>query len=460
MENGTLPRKTLILVGGGHAHLQVITNASLSPHIRCVLISESSISTYSGLLPAAVAKLCDESAPDIQLEPLCIGNGFHFIQGSVTKIVPQHQQIFIQSPSNTSLTYSLTYTALSLNVGSITQPIPIPTTSAMKNVHVIPTRPIASLIPALRKFENSFANSPDSPHVLVVGGGAAGLELSLAVFARTRLTLPSAHVTSITAHCTFAESFGPKGESMLRRELSRLGIKQIIGRTVTSLDDGHANLDDGTLVQFHAVIIATGAAPPPLLSNSALDLNPDGWISVRSTLQTVKFDNIFAVGDCVALPSYTESKFPPKSGVYAVRQGPVLTQNLRAFLNGRQQLKDYIPQTSALSLISIGDGTAIGSKYGIVFKGTWVFRLKMYIDESWQDRFRKFSKSQKKSDFAKFNPNHTVFEGSVAEAAAFLVLADEVTKSDFFDVQLSVLRRMDEDEDFRTAVVESVSAND
>lgn len=451
-------KQTLILVGGGHAHLQVICDKSFH-NINRLLISETDIATYSGLLPATVAGLCEETAANVSLRPLCAAHGVHFIQGTVVKVVPQNRRIFVRPPDSRG-DYALSYTVLSLNIGSVTKSIPLANSSpASSNAHVIPTRPISSLIPAFRKFESVAESISSPPRIVVVGGGAAGLELSLALHARTRSTLPSAQVTSVTGHRTFGALFGMKADSAVRAELERVGVEQIVGRHVVRLDNGKAILDDSTNVPFDAAVIATGAAPSPLLTKTGLSLDPDGWISVRPTLQSAEYDNVFAVGDCAALESYTNSKFPPKAGVFAVRQGPVLSHNLHAYLKGRRALKKYVAQSSFLSLISTGDGAAVGSKYGIVFRGTWVFRLKMNIDEAWQKRFR-VDKDMKENPTGQTDREKPVFDGPVPYAAAILMAADDIVNADTFDAQMSILRRMDEDTEFRNAIVNHVSGEE
>lgn len=446
-------KQTLILVGGGHAHLQVICDKSFH-NINKLLISETDIATYSGLLPATVAGLCEESAANVSLRPLCAAHGVHFIQGTVVKVIPRDRHIFVRSPGS-RVDYALSYTVLSLNIGSVTKSIPLANSSPTSNAHVIHTRPISSLIPTFRKFEAATESMSSLPQIVVVGGGAAGLELSLALHARTRSTLPSAHIISVTGHRTFGDLFGMKADSAVRAELKRVGVKQIIGRHVIRLENGKAILDDSTSVPFDAAVIATGAAPPPLLAKTGLSLDPDGWISVRPTLQSAEYDNVFAVGDCAALESYTNSNFPPKAGVFAVRQGPVLSHNLHAYLEGKRALKKYVAQSSFLSLISTGDGAAIGSKYGIVFRGTWVFRLKMHIDETWQKRFR-VDKDIKENSSSQTNRESSVYDGPVSYAAAILMAADDIVNADAFDTQMSILRRMDEDTEFRNSIVNHV----
>jgi selenide,water dikinase len=75
-----------------------------------------------------------------------------------------------------------------------------------------------------------------------------------------------------------------------------------------------------------------------------------------------------------------------KAGVFAVRMGPVLAENLRRSLLD-QPLKAYRPQRRWLALISTGDRHAIASRGALFARGDWVWRWKDRIDRRFMERF-------------------------------------------------------------------------
>ena len=151
-----------------------------------------------------------------------------------------------------------------------------------------------------------------------------------------------------------------------------------------SVDVDHITLENHEKVAFDALIWVTGAISQPLFENSGLATDDRGFLKVRNTLQALEYDDILATGDCATLINNPNTA---KAGVYAVRQGPYIANNLRAILEGRP-LKNYMPQRDFLLLMNLGGGYAVGIKKGLTFQGKWVMRLKDHIDRKFMQRFQ------------------------------------------------------------------------
>ena len=143
-------------------------------------------------------------------------------------------------------------------------------------------------------------------------------------------------------------------------------------------------LEGGRRLGADLTFWVTGAAALPLFRDSDLPLDNGGFVRTRSTLQVEGHDHIFAVGDCATL---TDHPHRARAGVYAVRMGPYLIDNVERLLGGRR-LRRYTPQGDFLSLLNLGDGTAVGAKWGWTFEGRRVMRLKDRIDRRFMDRFQ------------------------------------------------------------------------
>ena len=138
----------------------------------------------------------------------------------------------------------------------------------------------------------------------------------------------------------------------------------------------------GEEVAADAVIWATGAAAPAWLSATGLALDARGFIAVWRTLQSISHPEVFAAGDCATLVDGPN----PKSGVFAVRQGPVLAANLRRALAG-QALAPFSSSSLALALLNCGDGHAVASWGVIALEGRWAWRWKDWIDRRFMAQY-------------------------------------------------------------------------
>ena len=211
---------------------------------------------------------------------------------------------------------------------------------------------------------------------VVVGGGLAGIELALC------LRSASAEVTLLSDQLPVPPGGSPALLGAVRRTLERRGIRLVRG-TVVAVTADAVVLADGTRVPARGVLWATGPAPHPLLTMAGFALGQGGGVRVDATLRSTSHPHVFAAGDCADLPTPA-----PKSGVYSVREGPVLAHNLRAALGDDGALRHYRPQRIALALVNCGDGTGILSWGPFATRGRWVRAWKHRLDDSFMEKLR------------------------------------------------------------------------
>ena len=194
-------------------------------------------------------------------------------------------------------------------------------------------------------------------------------------FAPVEIMLVESQSTLLTGH-------NHRVAGIIMRYLEEKGITCLTGHRVAGVDESEVRFEDGPSLPCDFLLWATGGAPPDLLRNTNLDTSDDGFIRVRPSLQVAGYDNVFAAGDCIEF----ESRPLPKSGVYAVREGPALARNIHAFMENRSPVP-YKPQASALALMMTGTRNAVASRRHIAFHGSWVWRLKDWIDRRWMRKF-------------------------------------------------------------------------
>jgi selenide,water dikinase len=343
--------------------------------VRLSLVLDRAEALYSGMVPGFVAGDYAAEELAIDLVPLARRARARVVLARATRVDPVARCIELEGRP------PLVYDAASLDVGSTVRGLEL----AGAAEHALATRPIRAFVDRLEARLAAAELGQEMLRVAVVGGGAAGIELAFTLRARLR---GAGRACQITVLCDGPELLpGSPARVALRarREAERRGIQVVCGVRAKRVEKDAVWLDgDAGRHPCDLVVWATGAAPPAVVATSPLPLDERGFVRVGPTLRVVGHDHLFAAGDCATLES---DPWVPKAGVHAVRQGPVLDANLRAQLGGGR-LRSYRPQRDFLALLNLGEGVALGAKWGIVAVGRPVWRLKDLIDRRFVRRFQ------------------------------------------------------------------------
>ena len=325
------------------------------------------------MLPGCLAGLYRPDEMEMELRPLCAWAGIRFIRARVAGLDPATQQVFFEDGRP-----PLAYDALSINIGSIPRGMDTPGVRE----RAVPTRPLGKLLRRVHQFEENHRADGQPLRIVIAGGGAAGAELAFAMHARWGERFAPVRITLVESQSTLLTGHSPRVARIVMRYLEEKGITCLTGRRVAGVDETEVRFEGHPSLPCDFLLWATGGAPPDLLRKTNLDTSDDGFIRVRPTLQVTGYGNVFAAGDCIEF----ESRPLPKSGVYAVREGPFLARNIHAFMENRPPVP-YKPQASALALLMTGTRNAVASRRRIAFHGAWVWRLKDWIDRRWMRKF-------------------------------------------------------------------------
>lgn len=368
-------------MGGGHAHVQVLARLAMEPApARVTVVVDTPIAIYSGMTPGLVAGHYRASELEIDVVPLARLARARMVIAAATGVDPEAKRIELEGRP------PLGYDLASFDIGSTVAGGGLPGVRE----HAVPTRPISTLVRRIGEVvEAAREHRTESPfRVVIVGAGAGGVELAFTVEQRLRdETGRSPEVHLVHASQRPLESYPRRLGDRIEARARERGIS-LERATVEAVEAGSILLANGGSRAFDALLWVTGAVAHPVFESSGLGLDDRGFVLIRPTLQVLGHDDLFAVGDCATLIE----RPTPKAGVYAVRQGPYLTDNLRAQLD-RRPLRAYRPQRDFLTLLNLGDGTAIGVKRGMVFEGRWVMRLKDRIDRAFMRKYQVLDES-------------------------------------------------------------------
>lgn len=356
----------LVLLGGGHSHALVLLRWAMQPlpGVRLTLISENSDSPYSGMLPGLVAGHYQPDDVHIDLRRLCRHAGARFIQARVEKLDPAMRLVYLQDRP------PLAYDTLSINVGA-TPDLGVDGAAEF----AIAVKPISQFWPAWQRQRDQMLQATQAKNIAVVGGGAGSVELALAM-AHALRAAPVAHRLHLV---TRGEQLLPGYPALmlrwLQRRLAQQHIAVHLNADIVQVESTRLLTRTGVPLPADTVFWCTQARAAQWLAASDLDVTNAGFVRVQPTLQTLRWPNIFAAGDC----AWMDATPTARAGVYAVRQAPVLYRNLRHSIL-RQPLQSYRPQRHFLSLLATGDRDAVGARGRLPLAGHWVWRWKDGID--------------------------------------------------------------------------------
>lgn len=364
--------KALALVGGGHSHVEVLRRFALDPPaaVRVVLVSPARYTPYSGMLPGLVAGHYAFRDSHIDLESLARFAKAAFLCDAVVALDPAQRRLRLASGRE------IGYDVASIDIGS---------TSVRAGIagveRAISVKPVDAFLARLDRLE-ALALEKRLGSIAVIGAGAAGIEILLAMQHRFSRNGHRIAFGVVADTATILPGHRPRVRRIFERLLAERGVTVFAGAPATRIDAAGVETSDGTRVAGDAVVLATGAAPASWPRESGLAVDARGFIRVDESLQSVSHAGVFAAGDIASMDGHPR----PKSGVYAVRQGPSLAANLRAVLAGRP-LSRFVPQKEALALISTGDRYAVASRGPLVLEGAWVWKWKDRVDRGFMARY-------------------------------------------------------------------------
>jgi pyridine nucleotide-disulfide oxidoreductase family protein len=366
------PARQLLLLGAGHAHVHVLSNMAQSPWAgaQVTLIAPYDRQLYSGMVPGFVAGHYALEDCVIPLEPLVRRSGIRWIQRSVRAMEATTQTVTLDDGS------VLHYDWLSINTGPVQDRALIEQSIPGAREHALFIRPIEAFGALWPQVVEMAESKP--LRIAVVGAGAGGIELAMAV----RKRLPQAAVTLLCGNTPLGAGYSEGVQARIKAALVRRKIT-LLPDNAAGIRLGEVVLASGATLACDVPIIATGAQAPAWLLASGLVLDLQGFVAVDSCQRSTSHPQVFAAGDVSTRADRTLAR----SGVYAVRAGPVLAMNLTAAI-ASQPLTEHQPPDQTLNLLSCGDRYAIASWGKHSAEGRWVWWLKDWIDRRFLKRYR------------------------------------------------------------------------
>jgi NADH dehydrogenase FAD-containing subunit len=354
--------RTLLLIGGGHAHVAVLADwITCGPPsaTRTLLLTPERYLRYSGMVPGWLAGQHARDAGLVDLAALAERAGAVWMPARCIAIDPDART------AQTDTGEGIAFDCASLGTGGIGRGVAL----LGDDPRLVDVRPIDA-------FVDRIADMPAPARVVVAGGGAGGVELAFGL-RNLAGAAPRPQVTLVAGAAGVLPGFAASVQRRTVRALARQGIAVIAADA--RIEGGAMLAGDVSLEPCDLIVTALGSAAPPWLKDSGLALDAGGFVLVDEQHRSVSHPHVFAAGDIAARADRPLAH----SGVHAVFAGPVLAANLRKRMAGETPRKTYQPRANSLYLINTGDGSAIASYGSLAAEGRWVLRLKHAIDRRW-----------------------------------------------------------------------------
>ena len=365
----------LVLVGGGHSHVDVLRRLALKPEpdVDVTLISPSPRAAYSGMLAGFVAGHYSAAESHIDLAALAQWAGVRFITDTVVGLDLYAKTLMLADGDVEP------FDLLAIDAGSTPDTSQVPGAGE----HAIAVRPVPAFLAAWEALRTDAADGKVDG-IGVVGGGAGGVELLLAMQHRLAAELGDAapRFALITDQPHLLPDFPPAVRA-------RFGTLLVARDVVLHQNSGAIAVEPGTVITTHQrriavdrIVWATSAAAQAWPAAAGLACDARGFIRIDKTLRSPSHPFVFATGDCA-----TQDGHPtPKWAAFAIRQGPQLAANLRHALR-RESFATRVPPRHVLSLIATGGRHAVASRGPLVIEGDWVWRWKDRINRAYMAKY-------------------------------------------------------------------------
>lgn len=368
--------KRLVLVGGGHAQLDFVASLGAAPleGVQITLVSPEGRLLYSGMMPGYIAGHYALEECSIALAPLARKAGASLVADECVGIDAHAREVRLASGM------TLSYDVLSLNIGGVSARATfdegLRASFAVKPFHVF--------VAQWPRLKDELINAGAAQMLTVLGGGAAAVEVALAIDYAVRRACGGRRrplLRLIAASDTLLPGAPAKAVQLAERALRRAGCEIRTGVTIVRETPGTLQTQSGEAIATDWALWATGVVPPPSLEVRGIERDARGFLKVEPTLAALGHRDVFVAGD---MASFAQAV--PKAGVYALRQGPVLNANLRHALKG-EALQTFTPQPKFLALVSLGAKRAFAMRgpWAVQWPGFWWW--KDYLDRDFVRRF-------------------------------------------------------------------------
>lgn len=368
----------IVFIGGGHSHIIALRLWGKKPvlGVNIIMISNVIKTPYSGMLPGYLAGYYNYDQSHINLEILAKFAKIKLIIDSVIDIDIKNKKVICESKN------TINFDLLSIDIGSTPKSDEI----EGAKLYTIPAKPVNLLIEKWEEIINKSEKNKNQILTLnIIGGGAGGVELAMNIHQKlsTILTNENFKINLIHKQEKILSNHHKLASKKITNILKNKNISIYLNSIVKKVYQDYLITESGLIINANYHFLVTQASAPLWLKNSTIATDKEGFILIKDTLQSINYDYIFATGDIATMINYSY----PKAGVYAVKQGKSLYENICHWLN-KKPLKSHHPQKYYLNIIGTGNQSAVAIWGNLAWESPLFWQWKKYLDHTFMEQFR------------------------------------------------------------------------
>lgn len=363
----------VVLVGAGHAHLQVVAEAH---RFRALGLSVAVLDPgdfwYSGMASGLLGGryAADEDRIDVARFARACGVGHR--RARVVGLDKAGRRLRLAGGGTFS------YRAVSFNIGSqVAVPFPVE-----EHDRLWRAKPIYRLATLRNRLREDW-RAERKVRFLVVGGGTTGCELACNIRALARQAGGKLDLTLVENGPRLMPGKRPAVSAAMHHFLVKQGVTVHLNSSIAQVTARRARFADGKRLDFDQALLATGLVANSDVVSLGLAANAERGLVVRNELCSVDDRHVFAAGDCADILGHDL----PRLGVFGVRAAPIVAANLLSLFTG-SDMKLYHPQKIWFSAQNLGDGTGLATWGPFWWQGRAALQIKEFLDRRFMARFQ------------------------------------------------------------------------
>lgn len=389
----TTSKKKILILGGGFGGMHVLKDLQkkIDVNTSITIVNENNYFLFTPMLPEVASGMLNPRDITIPIRHFCTHAKFY--QATVFSIDLVQKLVTITRKFD-GKDHALEYDYLILAVGSINNFFGNKTIEensfTIKSVEdAIELRNQILLMMEIAAQTGSMGLQQKFLTFTVVGAGFAGVEIIGEINHFVRKSIKQAYPTIIDTNINMIlissrNEILPELDKKLgksaRSYLEKVGVRIITNVKAVSAGESHVELSDGEIIPCTTLIWTGGVTTNSMIESLICEHGEGGKVLVDKYLRLKEHSEVFALGDCAAIPDADTGKFYPPTAQHALRESKIVVHNIKKILSGRTDLKEFSYHSKGM-MATIGNRAGVASIMGHSITGilAWMIWRTYYL---------------------------------------------------------------------------------